>query len=142
MHILNNRYLTLILWVSGAVCLSGCAHDSVTHSEPNQDEITFADKAEYGYSPANPIKVGDSSLINGVQNQRIYLSSLRGVAGESVNYKRLGSCCAFETPNGYNGGGLLDRYEVFHEGLAKPVVLYLNMYDPGELIAPKGFVIY
>lgn len=36
------------------------------------------------------------------------------------------------------GGGLLDIYEVSYEGLEKPVVIYINMYDAGELKAPVG----
>ena len=46
----------------------------------------------------------------------------------------------FPTPNGLFGpAALLDQYEVTYEGLARPVLLYLNMYDPGEARAPAGF---
>jgi len=37
------------------------------------------------------------------------------------------------------GSGLFDVYEVTYDGVAEPVTLYLNMYDPGEPHIPHGF---
>ena len=94
----------------------------------------------YGYTQKNPIKVGGAKESSGPLNERRFLNALLGPNGEAVTYNRRGSCCAFETPNGFiNNTGLLDIYEVKYEGLDKPITLYLNMYDPGELKAPKGF---
>lgn len=94
---------------------------------------TVAD--DYGYSENNPIKVGGVS--DGPAMERKFLNSLAGLNGETVTYKRVGSCCAFETPNS-PWGGMLDMYEVTIEG-GDTKVLYLNMYDQGDLSAPKGF---
>jgi len=60
-------------------------------------------------------------------------------AGEQVNYRRLGSCCPIKTPNGYNGGGLLDMYEVTYKGLKKSKILFFNMYDSSKTKIPHGF---
>jgi hypothetical protein len=92
---------------------------------------------EYGYGRRNPVPVsGDPE--NGVASQRRWLDRLRGPGGEPVRYRRLGSCCEFR-----RGGvqGRLDAYEVTHEGLAKPVVLFLDMYAaPGGVPdPPEGF---
>ena len=93
----------------------------------------------YGYTEANPIKVGGARQSEGPSNERRFLNALLGPNGESIKYYRRGSCCNFKTDNGYFGGGLLDMYEVTYEGLEKPVILYINMYDKEPLKAPKGF---
>jgi hypothetical protein len=92
----------------------------------------------YGYSTSNPIHVG-GTFKEGAVNQRRFLNALLGPDNELIHYQRRGSCCAFATKNGMNGFGLLDIYEVTYDGLAKPIVLYLNFYDYGMLKAPKGF---
>jgi hypothetical protein len=92
----------------------------------------------YGYTEANPIKVG-GGLDNGASNEQRFLNALLGPGGEAVSYTRRGSCCHFKTPNGIMGGGLLDAYIVTWPGQEKPIVLFINMYDPGALQAPKGF---
>ena len=120
--------------------LVGCTNGKRTNGDiPRSTESVTM---EYGYSPENPIRVGDGDATNGPMNERIFLSSLRGPNGEKVSFNRLGSCCEFETPNGFLGGGLLDMYEVNYDGLAEPKILYLNMYDPGEIKPPRGFILY
>jgi hypothetical protein len=95
----------------------------------------------YGYSPKNPIKVvtvtGDPK--QGSLASRLYLNALRDSNGQPIEYERRGSCCQFATPNGVMGGGLLDVYDIKIDGVKVPVVLYVNMYDPGALVAPIGF---
>jgi hypothetical protein len=71
--------------------------------------------------------------------ERLFLSALRGPKGEEIQFTRQGSCCPFETPGSDLGTGLLDVYEVTYPGLEKPLVLYLNMYDKGEVLVPAGF---
>lgn len=96
----------------------------------------------YGYSKDNPIKVAGLSDELSARSEHLYLARLRGPNGERITYFRRGSCCAFDTPNSPMGmGGLLDAYEVHYENLGEHVVLYLNMYDPGEIRAPKGFTL-
>jgi len=97
---------------------------------------------EYGYAEKNPIKVGGAEKEQGPLNERKYIESLRGPNNEKIKYERAGSCCFFKTPNATIGDeGLLDQYEVSYTGIEKSVTLYLNMYDYGELKAPKGFVL-
>lgn len=97
---------------------------------------------EYGFSETNPILVGSLGGDSPVANEHLYLRRLRGPEGQPVSYQRLGSCCAFPSPNGLFGdSGLLDHYVVSYEGLAHPLSLYLDMYDPGEVRAPLGFTL-
>lgn len=103
------------------------------------DENTFqlegiSDDPTYGYDQKNAVKVG-----GGVANERRYLNALLGPNGESITYTRLGSCCQVPSENGFMGYAVLDIYEIKYDGLEKPINIYINMYDPGILKAPKGF---
>jgi hypothetical protein len=112
----------------GLLALGACATPSRSAAPAAEDT--------YGRVPENPVRVG-----NGPPGERAYLTALRGPGGQLVVSRRLGSCCIFETPNGFDGRGLLDIYEVTYEGLDEPVRLYLDMYDAGEVRAPRGFVL-
>ena len=92
--------------------------------------------ASYGFSPANPIRVGDGNMRNGPRNERLYLNALRSYDGQAIDFER-----RFATPNGTMGGGLLDVYVITTPDSPAPVLPYLNMYDSGELIAPQGFTV-
>jgi hypothetical protein len=101
-----------------------------------------APTGEYGLSETNPVLVGSLPGRSPPAKERAFLDRLRGPAGQRVAYVRRGSCCLFPTPNGLSGDTVpLDRYEVTYEGLAHPLSLYLNMYDPGEVRAPLGFTL-
>lgn len=96
----------------------------------------------YGYSKENPIKVGSGSgATGGPAAEQAFLNALKGPNGETISYVRRGSCCAFKTKNGFMGTGFLDIYEITYEGRSEPITLYLNMYDAGEAVAPKGFTL-
>lgn len=88
----------------------------------------------YGYHPANAIKTS-----GGPVNERRYLNALLGPNGELVSYHRRRSCCPVKSDNGIMGVAMLDEYEVTYPGQKEPVLLYINMYDPGILKAPVGF---
>jgi hypothetical protein len=129
------------LAVVGLLVLAACssAPKSRVRPAPRHSEgwqPAWGEEGGYGFTPENPIHVG-----GGPSGQRAFLEALRGPNGEPLAWRRLGSCCEFETPNGLMGLGLLDLYEVTYEGLAQPVILYLDMYDSGPLAAPAGFVL-
>lgn len=94
----------------------------------------------YGYTPENAIKVGGKKGLSGPASERCFLNALIGPEKETVVYNRKGSCCGVKSDNAPMGVALLDIYEVKYDGLEKPVRLYLNMYDPGEMKAPVGFL--
>jgi hypothetical protein len=97
-----------------------------------------SDDSTYGYQQHNPVKVG--GLTNGPSNERRFLNGLRGPGGERVSYYRAGSCCPFKTPNGLmNNTGLLDKYLITWENSTDTLVIYINMYDEGDLKVPVGF---
>lgn len=98
-----------------------------------------SDDATYGYTEKNPIKVGTEKGEVKASGEYLFMNALTGPNGEDITFRRLGSCCSFKSPHGFLGSGLLDRFEVKYEGLKEPIILYLNMYDPGVVKAPKGF---
>ena len=100
--------------------------------------LDYTDDATYGFTETNPVLVGGVTEGSGPYNERRFLNGLTGPEGQAISYTRLMSCCGFKTPNGYDGGGLLDVYQVNWEGQAEPVRLYLNMYDAAELMVPVG----
>lgn len=95
---------------------------------------TISTDASYGFDKANPIKPGP-----GFESEWRYLNALRGPQGEIVHYQRLGHCCTFNTDVAERGKGFLDQYELRYEGIAKPMMVYLNMFEPAHLSAPQGF---
>ena len=99
-------------------------------------DIKISMTDDYGLTEDSAIKTG-----GGPRGERTYLDMLRGPNGEKINYRRLGSCCAFETLN--SPFAALDIYEITYEGLSEPGKVYLNMYDPptGKLLPPPGFIL-
>ena len=135
------------------VCISfllfSCTASQQTVSSANKGikkslrVTSISDNSDYGVTEKEAIKVGVGAQDKRVANEYTYLGQLAGPNGENISFNRTGSCCAFETPNGMMGGGLLDRYEVTWKGQKEPVYIYINMYDPPkeDLKAPKGFTI-
>ena len=130
------RFLPLAL-----LALCACASPRTGFPPPADSPAPLAEWARaeedsYGLVPENPVRVG-----GGPSGERAYLGALRSPRGEPVVSRRLGSCCEFQTPHGFNGMGLLDVYEVTYDGLDAPVRLYLDMYDEEEVRAPAGFLL-
>lgn len=75
----------------------------------------------------NPIRVG-GDFFTGVARERAYLDNLRGPNGEKLTYERHGSTPGIDS--------ILDIYEIY--GLAKQIILYVDLYKYEELMAPAG----
>ncbi len=107
---------------------------------------TVAPDNNYGRIESKPIFLGVKDVYESGDNRVKYLNALAGPNGEELTFKRYKSCCPFRTLNSRTFGsdqkfGLLDVWVVTYEGLSKPDTLYVNAYDQGELIAPKGYTI-
>lgn len=105
----------------------------------------------YGYSPTDPILLGGFTDDNNTMSKRIrdyfaWLSSPQEISvsakDPTIHWRRMGSCCAFKTPNGpIDETGLLDIYEVIVPG-ERPIHLFVNHYDEGQIMAPSGFYLH
>jgi len=109
-------------------------------SKNNTFVITeYSQDKKYGYDKDYPINVFYYSTRNETINQERFLNALSGPKGEKINFTKLESCCPFPTKRSEMGAGFLDVYEVKWEGLKKPVLLYMNIYEKGALKVPIGF---
>ncbi|QNH63922.1 hypothetical protein [Hymenobacter sediminicola] len=131
--------------ITGSINLPQSYYDNARHTLAPASGVAVATDPEYGVTQKKPVCVGgkiDSMTDSGVRNQQRYLNALRGPGGEEISYRRRGSCCAFKTPNGIiDGMGMLDVYEITWAGSPKPMLVYLNFYDDGPLLAPVGLTL-
>lgn len=107
---------------------------------PFLDVIEYAPDDSYGLTEKNPVKVGGVKTNEGPSNQRRFIASLLGPNGEELSFHRRGSCCPYKSENGFGDTALIDVYEVWYNGLKKPVLLYISFYDTEKLYIPKGFI--
>jgi len=147
--------MTKTITLIAAILVLGCStKKSATSSNSAQgdtrtkkvvllDDYTYrltekSTDSTYAYTQLNAVKVGGSKESSGPKNEQRFLNGLAGPNGEQIKYFRAGSCCAFETPNGMMGGGLLDKYRVYWKGCKDTLNIYINMYDKGDLLIPVG----
>lgn len=108
-------------------------------SKNNTFVITaFSNDKKYGYNKDYPINIFYGSTKNETINPQRFLNALAGPKGEVITYKKLESCCPFPSKNSEMGAGFLDVYEIKWEGQKKPILLYLNSYERGQLMVPMG----
>lgn len=98
----------------------------------------YATDARYGFDPEYPINCFFKNTRNDEINQKRFLNALSGPKGEKIFYKKMESCCPFPTKHSEMGAGFLDVYEITYVGLPKPIRLYFNIYEKGQLMVPVG----
>lgn len=118
--------------------------DSIPGPELNEKFNSFiitkyATDKKYGYNQDYPVNVGFTSLEDGTNNEIRFLNSLAGPKGEKIAYKMKQSCCPFPTKKGDIGAATIDVYEITWEGQSKPITLYIEKFEKGELMIPIGF---
>ena len=111
--------------------------DRIGRSRGSMSLSRHATDATYGYSEANPVKIG-GGFEDGSDRTYRYLNSLRGPGGEAVRYDRVGTCCPFKAPTSPFGEGLLEIFTISYPGLDRPKRLYFNWYEEGEALVPAG----
>lgn len=99
----------------------------------------YSKDAKYGYNKDYPINIFYRNTNDESINQVRFLNALTGPKGEKITFQKLESCCPFPTKRSEMGAGFLDVYEIKWEGLKKPIVLYINIYEKGALMVPVGF---
>jgi hypothetical protein len=140
----------IVLFISLSLLLISCG--SIKSSIKNVDNnapvpvvkngafviTTYSKDKKYGYNKDYPINIFYRATSNDTINQKFFLNALAGPKGEKITYTKLESCCPFPTKNSDTGAGFLDVYELKWEGLKTPIVLYLNIYERGQLMVPVG----
>lgn len=118
--------------------------DSIPGPELNGDYNSFiitkyASDKKYGYNQDYPVNVGFTSLADGTNNEVRFLNALAGPKGEKIKFALKSSCCPFPTKKGDVGAATIDIFEITWEGLSKPITLYIEKFEKGELMIPVGF---
>ena len=142
----------ILLFTAIAICFTSCVSTKSTLKNVNDKapipQLTssntfvlseFSKDPKYGYHPDYPINVFYWDTKNLTINQERFLNALSGPNGEKVFFKKVTICCPFPTKNHEMGGGFLDQYEVTWVSLKKPIKMYLNCYEKGDLMVPVGF---
>lgn len=101
----------------------------------------MATDRKYGYDQDYPVNVGFTSLEDGTKNQIRFLNALSGPNGEKIAFELIDTCCPFPTKKSDMGAGVIDIYKITWEGQKKPISLYINKFEKGELMIPAGFTI-
>ena len=94
----------------------------------NRGGCSISEDKTYGFTEANPIRVG-GDFLEGPARERAYLDNLLGPNGEILAYERDGSISSGDT--------ILDVYHI--TGANIDVVLYIDEYRYEPLQAPYGF---
>jgi hypothetical protein len=96
----------------------------------------------YAYSEFYPVNIGFYKYENSnILNVNRFFNAITGPNGEKVTYQLLETCCPFPSKNNKMGAGTLDLYEIFLNGKTSNKKIYINTYEKGKVICPKGFSI-
>lgn len=101
----------------------------------------YANDSKYGYNQDYPINLGFENEKFSPKNIPYFFNALTGPNGEKIQYERVDSCCPFPTKKSVMGAGTLEIYQVIIEGSDKKILLYINIYEKGKVLCPKGFLI-
>lgn len=104
--------------------------------------VETASDMQYGYSEFYPINLGFSSYENSnYQNVNRFFNSFTGINGEKVTYKIIETCCPFPSKHNKMGAGTLVLYEIYLDGIPSNKKIYINTFEKGKIMCPKGFLI-
>ena len=70
-----------------------------------------------------------------------FFNALEGPNGEKVFYTKIDTCCPFPSKKSIMGAGTLEVYIITFEGSDARLTLYLNIYEKGKVVCPKGLKI-
>jgi hypothetical protein len=104
--------------------------------------LETATDMQYGYSEFYPINLGFSTYENSNNlNVNRFFNSFTGTNGEKVTYKLLETCCPFPSKQNKMGAGTLVLYEIYLDGKPSNKYIYINTFEKGKIMCPKGFLI-
>lgn len=101
----------------------------------------YANDGKYGYDKDYPVNLGFENETNSPKNIVYFFNALTGPNGEKISYTKIDSCCPFPTKKSVMGAGTLEIYEVTFENSNRKMILYINIYEKGKVLCPKGFSI-
>lgn len=144
----------IILFLLGAVAISSCVstRNTIRNIDNNAPDLKltkentfviteFSNDPKYAFNKDYPVNLFYKNTKNDTINQPRFLNALAGPKGEKIKYRKLENCCPFPTKRNEIGVGMLDVYEITWEGQAKPLKIYLNIYEKGYVKVPMGLTL-
>ncbi len=108
----------------------------------NQFMITeYASDGKYGYDKDYPINLGFENEKYSPKNIVYFFNALEGPKGEKITYTKIDNCCPFPSKRSVMGAGTLEVYVITMEGSDTKFNLYVNIYEKGKVLCPKGLKI-
>ena len=108
----------------------------------NQFMITeYALDGKYGYDKDYPINLGFENEKYSPKNIVYFFNALEGPKGEKITYTKIDNCCPFPSKRSVMGAGTLEVYVIMMEGSDTKFNLYVNIYEKGKVLCPKGLKI-
>lgn len=146
---MKKPFLLLLILALGSCTSTKSTLKNVNDNAPIpklKDNITFliteysTDK-KYGYDKDYPVNVFFKSIKDETINENRFLNALAGPNGETISYRKTETCCPFPCKKTDMGAGFLDVYEITWEGQKEPLIIYLNIYEKGDLLVPIGLTL-
>jgi hypothetical protein len=101
----------------------------------------YASDGKYGFDKDYPINLGFENEKYSPKNIVYFFNALEGPKGEKITYTKIDNCCPFPTIKSVMGAGTLEVYVITMEGNDTKLNLYLNIYEKGKVLCPKGLKI-
>lgn len=101
----------------------------------------YASDGKYGFDKDYPINLGFENEKYSPKNIVYFFNALEGPKGEKITYTKIDNCCPFPTNKSVMGAGTLEVYVITMEGNDTKLNLYLNIYEKGKVLCPKGLKI-
>ena len=101
----------------------------------------YASDGKYGYDKDYPINLGFENEKNSPKNIVYFFNALVGPKGEKITYTKIDNCCPFPSKRSVMGAGTLEVYVITMEGSDTKFNLYVNIYEKGKVLCPKGLKI-
>jgi len=148
---MKNKILFLIFFIFTIITSCGSIKSTIKNIDnsavkptvkSNQFVLTdYDNEGKYGYDMDYPINLGFENEKYSPKNVVYFFNAISGANGEKISYEKIDTCCPFPTKKSAVGAGTLDIYQISIEGTDKKVILYINIYEKGKVLCPKGFSI-
>jgi hypothetical protein len=128
--------LLMVVW------LAGCRTQAEVPFTNRLMLMAEAQDSTYGYTPDNPIKVGQPNKKgrpnDPLNHATLYLNTLPAPGRKPIVYQLIGYCCDFHHPDAFAGIATLQVFQLRHPKWEAPRTLFLNVWESDTLYVPVG----
>lgn len=151
--ILTMKKFSVLLLFMGLIMLSSCGGIKSTLKNVDNNAIKpaiannqfilteYASDNKYAFNKDYPINLGFENEKYSPKNITYFFNALSGPNGEKITYEKIDTCCPFPTKKSVMGAGTLEIYQISIEGSNEKLIVYINIYEKGKVLCPKGLSI-